>query len=126
MAGPSFIFVFTVATVLVGVAADKFNRWGRNVILAFGVLLCSASCFITTFVNSYWQLLILRMGIGIGNAFCSPISTAINADLFSPTARGIANGIFNWGIYYGYGLAFVVGIYVTQADLWGTIDECAF
>jgi hypothetical protein len=28
--------------------------------------------------------------------------------------RGLANGIFSWGVYYGYGLAFVFGIYITQ------------
>jgi hypothetical protein len=31
-----------------------------------------------------------------------------------PSARGLANGIFSWGVYYGYGLAYVVGIYLTQ------------
>ena len=27
-----------------------------------------------------------------------------------------ANGIFSWGVYYGYGLAFIFGIYVTEAS----------
>ena len=28
--------------------------------------------------------------------------------------RGVANGIFSWGVYYGYGLAYVYGIYITE------------
>ena len=28
-------------------------------------------------------------------------------------------GIFSWGVYYGYGLAFVFGIYITKADVLG-------
>jgi hypothetical protein len=39
------------------------------------------------------------------------------AEVFTPSARGLANGIFSWGVYYGYGLAYVVGIYLTQVDL---------
>jgi hypothetical protein len=34
--------------------------------------------------------------------------------LRSSPYRGLANGIFSWGVYYGYGLAFVFGIYITQ------------
>ena len=41
------------------------------------------------------------------------------AELFSESARGLANGIFSWGVYYGYGLAFVIGISVTEADILG-------
>ena len=40
-------------------------------------------------------------------------------ELFSPSGRGLANGIFSWGVYYGYSLAFVFGIYMTQADIFG-------
>ena len=35
---------------------------------------------------------------------------AMIADLFSPASRGVANGIFSWGVYAGFGLAFVLGI----------------
>ena len=26
------------------------------------------------------------------------------------------SGVFSWGVYYGYGLAFVFGIYITKAS----------
>ena len=48
-----------------------------------------------------------------------PTSGALIAELFSASARGVANGVFSWGVYYGYGLAFVFGIYITGADLAG-------
>ena len=54
-----------------------------------------------------------------GVAVCRPTAGGIIADLFSPSARGLANGVFSWGVYYGYGLAFVIGIYLTKADLLG-------
>ena len=54
-----------------------------------------------------------------GEAVCRPIAGSLIAELFSKSARGLANGIFSWGVYYGYGLAFVIGISVTEADVLG-------
>ena len=48
-----------------------------------------------------------------------PVSGAIIAEIFSASSRGVANGVFSWGVYYGYGLAFVFGIYLTKADVFG-------
>ena len=36
------------------------------------------------------------------------------ADLFPPESRGLANGIFSWGVYWGYGFAFLLGIQVNN------------
>ena len=54
-----------------------------------------------------------------GEAVCRPISGGLIADAFSPSARGLANGIFSWGVYFGYGLAYVIGINLTAADVLG-------
>ena len=32
----------------------------------------------------------------------------------SADSRGVANGIFSWGIYFGYGLAYIYGKYLTR------------
>ena len=37
----------------------------------------------------------------------------------SSLLSGVANGVFSWGVYLGFGLAFVLGINLTQADLLG-------
>ena len=47
------------------------------------------------------------------------MSGGLIAELFSPECRGLANGVFSWGVYYGYGLAFVFGIYLTAGDVLG-------
>ena len=38
---------------------------------------------------------------------------------FSAENRGVANGIFSWGIYFGYGLAYIYGKYLSDADILG-------
>ena len=69
--------------------------------------------------TAYWQLVVLRMLIAAGESVCRPMASAVIADLFSASARGVANGIFSWGVYLGFGLAFVLGINLTAADLLG-------
>ena len=48
---------------------------------------------------------------------CRPISGGLIADVFSPNARALANGVFSWGVYFGYGLAYVIGINLTSAGI---------
>ena len=38
---------------------------------------------------------------------------------FRPDSRGVANGIFSWGVYFGYGLAYIFGIYLTDLNVLG-------
>ena len=52
-------------------------------------------------------------------SICRPVSGSLIAEMFSASYRGVANGVFSWGVYYGYGLAFVFGIYITSADVLG-------
>ena len=50
-----------------------------------------------------------------------PLSASIVGDIFDQQSRGFAMSVFNWGIYYGYGLAFAVGNYVTEANILGQV-----
>ena len=68
--------------------------------------------------SSYWQLVVLRMMISAGESVCRPMSSALIADMFTPSARGVANGVFSWGVYLGYGLAFVLGNIVNTRLIW--------
>ena len=52
-------------------------------------------------------------------AACTPVSVSIIADLYPTSFRSAATGIFNWGIYFGYGFSYLVGVYATEADIVG-------
>uniref|UniRef100_H2YBH1 Major facilitator superfamily (MFS) profile domain-containing protein n=1 Tax=Ciona savignyi TaxID=51511 RepID=H2YBH1_CIOSA len=116
LAGPSFIAIFTVMGIVIGVLGDKYNRVR---LLTVCMLLYSTMALLSGFSNSYWQLIIFRLGFGAGEAGCTPLTASIVADKFSKESRGLAMSIFNWGIYFGYGLAFAVGNYVTEANILG-------
>ena len=76
------------------------------------------ACVLMGFTSSYWQLVLLRMMISMGESVCRPMSSALIADLFTASARGVANGVFSLGVYLGFGLAFVLGINLTQVEKW--------
>jgi len=120
LAGPAFVAVFSISGVLISVLSDKLKATVSRVILVgSGTAVFSTACLLMGVADSYWQLVLLRMLIAGGESVCRPMCGAMIADLFSPRSRGVANGIFSWGVYVGFGMAFVLGINVTDADIGG-------
>jgi MFS family permease len=72
-----------------GIAADKFNRkW----ILVLGTGLWGIWTAACGLVNSFWQLLILRIVACIGLGCLYPAAFSILGDIFGPRERGKAMG----------------------------------
>ncbi|XP_044738193.1 putative metabolite transport protein HI_1104 [Chrysoperla carnea] len=115
LAGPSYITVYTIAGVLIGMAADRFNRVR---LLSVCTLVFTTATFLMGFVGHYWHFLILRMFLAAGESGCNPLATGIMTDIFSEEKRALVMSIFNWGIYGGYGMAFPIGRYVTELNIW--------
>lgn len=118
LAGPSYILVFTIVGVLLGFLADRYNRVRMLTIctVIFGIAI-----YMQGAVATYWQLVVLRMIMAAGEAGCNPLGTGILSDIFPEEKRALVMAIFNWGIYGGSGLAFPVGRYLTQLDVWGLV-----
>ena len=57
------------------------------------------------------------MGIALGEAACRPTASSLLADMFPPDNMAVVNGIFSWGVYFGYALAFLFGLKMTDANL---------
>ena len=64
--------------------------------------------------TNFWHLLIARIGVGVGEAGCSPSSHSIIADYYSAKSRATALGIYSLGIPVGILFGFYMG---------GTINE---
>jgi len=116
LAGPAFIVVFTISGVCMGLLADRVSR---PKLLSASVFTFSISLILMGFSTRYWQLVVLRMGIAAGEAALRPAGGSLIAEMFSAKQRGIANGIFSWGVYFGYGFSFLFGIYLTQFNVFG-------
>ena len=50
-------------------------------------------------------------------AGCTPFATSLIADYFGEELRGLAMGVYNWGIYTGYSLSYALGNFVTDANI---------
>ncbi len=77
---------------------DRTNR--RN-LLAISVAVWSAMTAITGFTRGYIDLLLARIGVGIGEAGGTPACNAIVADYFPPDRRSMAMTIFALGAPLG-------------------------
>ncbi|MGH2574174.1 MAG: MFS transporter, partial [Ignavibacteria bacterium] len=96
--GTVFMIVHSVASVPLGILAD---RWIRKNIISFGVILWSLSTFISGLVQNFHQLLFVRSAVGIGEAAYGPAATSILADRFSESKRAKVNSIFHLGMFAG-------------------------
>jgi len=61
--GPIFIVVYTLSGILVSFAADQYSRKG---FLVVSLMFWSLMTVLTAEVKTYWQLVLVRLGLGIG------------------------------------------------------------
>jgi MFS family permease len=104
--GASFAVFYTFFGIPLGRLADTRSRRG---VIAAGIALWSvmtAGCGLT---RKFWQLALMRMGVGVGEASLSPAAYSLISDYFRPELRSTAMSVYSMGIYLGSGLAFILG-----------------
>lgn len=104
--GLSFMAVFAVATLAMGLAADRLRR---SRLLAAGLAVWSAATGLSATARGFVSLATWRSLVGIGEATLSPAALSMLADRFPPGRLGLANGVFYAGIPIGFGASFAIG-----------------
>ncbi|XP_065180631.1 MFS-type efflux pump MSMEG_3705-like [Sycon ciliatum] len=105
IAGTYFILIYTFAGIPLGFLADSVNR---KVMLSIALFFWSAMTILTGLSKEYWHLVVLRLGLGLGEAGCTPMAVSILSDYFPADLRGSALGVYNWGIYTGYSMSYAL------------------
>ena len=72
LVGPAFVATFSTTLLVMGVAADNFNR---PLVFAIGTLIFSVSCLLMGFADQYWHLVATRVGIALGEAACRQVAS---------------------------------------------------
>jgi MFS family permease len=103
--GYAFIVVYSVAGMLFGTVAD---RWNRPRLIALGLGLWSATTVISGFSQSFLQITVLRLLVGTGAAVLTPTALGMLADVYRPERRAFASGVYYGGIPLGAGLSLIV------------------
>ncbi len=109
--GLSFALFYTICGIPLGRLADTRSRRG---LIAIGVLFWSAATAACGMAKLYWQFLICRIGVGVGEAALSPAAYSLIADSFPPERRATAISVYSMGVYLGSGIAFLLGGLVIQ------------
>ena len=106
LVGAAFSITYGVAGIPIARIADRSNR--RNLVaasLAFWSL-CTMACGIA---QSYFGLVLARLGIGIGESGYGPASWSIATDNFPREKVAFATGTYGIGAMAGIGLASFMG-----------------
>jgi MFS family permease len=112
--GTAFTLLYAFVGVPFGWLADRFPR---RQILSAGVFVWSALTAASGMANTFTQLFVVRLGVGIGEASCAPAATSLIGDLYPPDRRARAMSIFMLGLPVGLALSYLVSSLVAQA--WG-------
>lgn len=117
LTGIAFALFYATLGIPVAMWADRGNR--RN-ILALSLTIWSGMTALSGFASNFTQLLLARIGVGIGEAGGTPPATSIIADLFPPEQRATALGVYTTGISFGILAGFLIGGFVYEAYGWRT------
>src|SRR5437764_3846688 len=102
--------VFTLLYAVVGLPLGRMSdRKERRKILAGGVFVWSLLTAVSGLARSFGQLIVARLGVGVGEATCSPASTSLIGDLFPAGSRARAIAVWMLGLPPGLGLAYGAG-----------------
>ena len=117
LTGFAFALFYVSAGIPIARWADRANR--RNIVaLAIGIW--SFMTAISGFVQSYVQLLLARIGVGIGEAGGSPPAHSIISDIFPPERRASALAFYSMGVNIGILFGFLVGGWLNEFFDWRT------
>jgi predicted MFS family arabinose efflux permease len=115
LSGTAFALFYVTLGVPIAQYADRCNR--RNLIAA-AVALWSAMTALSGLAANIAQLTAARIGVGIGEAGCSPPAHSMIADYFPPEKRSTAMGFYTLGISAGIMMAYLAGGWVAQNIGW--------
>ena len=107
--GLSFVLFYSVLGVPVGALVDRYSR---RRIVAIGAVLWSGMTMMCGFAHTFLQLLVLRMGVGVGEATLGPAAVSLISDVFPRERRARAMSVFSVGTFLGSGIAYAIGAYV--------------
>ena len=116
MTGLAFALFYTVLGIPIARFADRPTT-SRPRLIATALAVWSAMTAMCGLAQNFWQLLLARIGVGVGEAGCTPPAHSLISDMVPPEKRSSALAFYSLGIPVGSLLGMVIG--GTLADLMG-------
>lgn len=114
MTGLAFAIFYTVLGIPIARYAERGNR---PMIISAAVAAWSLFTMLCGFAQSFWQLVLARVGVGIGEAGCTPPAHSLISDYVEREKRASALAFYSLGTPIGALLGMALGGLI--ADAWG-------
>jgi predicted MFS family arabinose efflux permease len=117
LGGVAFAFFYTFAGIPIARWADRGNR---VTIVTLALVIWSGMTALTGLARGFASLMIARIGVGIGEAGCSPPIHSLISDYFPPERRATALSIYALGIPIGAAIGTLAGGWIGEYYGWRT------
>lgn len=122
LSGLSFALLYSVAALPIARFADRSNRVR---VIGAAILTWSFFTAATAMATNFIQILILRLGVGVGEAGGAPPSQSLIADRVAPSRRASALAIFALGAPVGAAVGLIGGGLLEGVIGWRWTMVCA-
>lgn len=103
-------FAFALFYATLGIPAARLaDRGNRKRLVAIALAIWSAMTALAGLAQNFTQLLLARIGVGIGEAGSSPPSHSMIADLYPAEKRAGAMAIYSLGVVLGAAFGTIIG-----------------
>jgi predicted MFS family arabinose efflux permease len=115
LSGLSFALLYSVLGLPIARFADRGNR---KLLIAGAITVWSGMTMLCAMAGSFWQLLLARIGVGVGEAGATPPAQSLIVDYFPAAQRARAIGIFATSGTAGYLIGLTIGSQLVTAHGW--------
>jgi predicted MFS family arabinose efflux permease len=115
MTGLAFAIFYTVLGIPIARLADRANRVS---IISAALVIWSGMTALCGAAQNFTQMLAARIGVGVGEAGCSPPAHSLIADYYPPEKRASALSIYALGIPIGSILGLLAGGWIAEFYGW--------
>ncbi len=115
LSGTAFAIFYATLGMPLALVAD---RWNRRNLIGLSLAVWSGMTALSGLAMNFWQLAVARIGVGIGEAGCSPSAHSMLADLYPAKERATALSIYALGIPIGIMFGMFAGGAIADAFGW--------
>ena len=115
LGGLAFALLYTTLGIPIARIAERHSRVN---IITIAIVIWSAFTALCGMATSFLQLLLFRVGVGVGEAGLSPPAHSLISDYFEPKKRASALSIYSFGIPLGTMFGAVAGGWIAQNLDW--------
>lgn len=116
LAGPAFAVFYAVLGIPIARYADRGST-NRVSLISVSLVIWSGMTAVCGFAQNFWQMALARVGVGVGEAGCTPAAHSLISDAVPPEKRASAIAFYGMGVPIGTLLGLVIG--GTVNDIWG-------